>query len=417
MVSPWLNSAKNTYKIELIEPTLKYNTTTDQLLHHAITTTTTLIQPKHFATRNISAQLDTSTTTLPLASAERKISLKISLDKTLFNDYLLTNTSRLDDFIRHLTVKMHLVWSYYYYEQDINLRIDKIELVNYPSALNAHKKKLFNIDPEQFMKHKQHKVAASTTTTTPVYDLARLFADLLANNTAQPYINVYEAPDYLLPQSETLNGAATQSSVSYCNRENQRGSLVLLKNNFDSTEGFLKTALEQANVMIELLGYNLGNKAEKSLRQTCHNWYFQVIQLENNLIETTCAKRVVDIYKNCKELKERESDLFKIRNHCGNGVVEPELNEQCDCGTSTTTSATANTTGEKANCNLSCCDMKTCMFRNASVQCASGSCCDDSCLFKPSTHLCRGLKSSEGSCDFAEYCSGESDEVTFFFFS
>ena len=164
--------------------------------------------------------------------------------------------------------------------------------------------------------------------------------------------------------------------------------------------------------MIELIGYAFGSPY-KSATSSCHNWYFQEMQLEKETSvrgETACVKKSIEINKNCRDLKEIERELFNKEHHCGNGIVESEFDEQCDCGKS----SYATNRGNEETCNLKCCDMNTCRFRRETMQCARGSCCDENCLFKSSSHLCRDVKKRTdhtSTCDFVEYCSGESSQV------
>lgn len=431
LVNPWpTTTLKNQYKIELIDPITNYNLTTDEILR------------KHMPPKLIWPQRITASTSTRSSSSSsdrnyikkdyyKKFNLKINLDKAMLNDYLLANTARLDDFIRHLTIKFHLVWSYYYHKLETNFQIQKIELVNYLNLnnSNSNNRKLFNIDPNNFLN--SNRTSSSFVQFKRPFELKKMFYTIkaLSKPQAQTFIDIFDIPQYLLSSNEHLNGIATQSTVAYCNNQTYtpRASLVLIKNTFDhmqtDTSRYLINTLEQANMLVELLGFNFGN-IHKTPKSSCKNWFFQEIQFENeaNLKSDNCVRKTIDLNRNCKSLKEIEEELFKLENHCGNGIVESELDEQCDCGGGNENSYQ---TSEKAiknleSCNLKCCDMTTCRFRNSYMQCASGSCCNENCLFKSRNDVCRDVKNSNGStigsCDFAEYCSGDSSDVGHFYF-
>ena len=424
LVNPWSSTApKNFYKIELMTSVTNYTTSTDEIIRKPMPTR--LPWPSLSTIAPMSTRLSSDRYYLKTDQFKR-FNLKINLDKALFNDYLLTNVARLDEFIRHLTIKMHLVWSYYFHELETNFKIEKIELVNYSNMnnSNANARKLFNIDPESFVNLNQ----TSFNKIKRPFEMKKFFNSIKSLSKPHAFIDIYEMPQYLLALNESLTGIATQSTITYCNSQmlTPRASLILLKNSFDSeTSGYLKSTVEQANMLIELLGFNFGN-VHKSNSNTCKNWFFQEIQLDNesNLKSENCARKTIDINRNCKSLKEKEEELFRLDNHCGNGIVEHELNEECDCGGGDG-NANSYQESEKAmknmlDCNLKCCDMTTCRFRSSDMQCASGSCCNDNCLFKSRTDVCRDVKNSNGSttsaCDFVEYCSGQSSEVSCAFY-
>ena len=227
LVSPWPNAAKNLHKIELLP-------TVDKLVAPTIT-------DDMFTAANASAPSSTSikiTNALPFVTKRpfvkpddfKKFSLKINVDKSLFNEYLSANTTHLDALIRHLTLKMHLVWAYYHHEHEANLCIEHIELVNFSSLQNVPAKiPLFNIDPDKFLKH----------TTQPVH-IKKLFGEVSSRHSgdsdATLFVHIYEVPQYLLATGENLSGIATRSSISYCQSQtdSHRASVVLSKNNFDT---------------------------------------------------------------------------------------------------------------------------------------------------------------------------------------
>lgn len=75
---------------------------------------------------------------------------------------------------------------------------------------------------------------------------------------------------------------------------------------------------------------------------------------------------------------------------CGNGIVED--GEDCDCG------------GQDGCGGNNCCDPTTCRFRSGAVCDDSNEGCCRSCQFAASGTVCR---SSTGSCDPEETCSGD----------
>lgn len=90
-------------------------------------------------------------------------------------------------------------------------------------------------------------------------------------------------------------------------------------------------------------------------------------------------------------LTSNQNLTLLTENECGNGIVEE--GEDCDCG------------GPEGCGDNSCCDPNTCRFTEGS-QCddANEVCCQN-CQFAASTVVCR---SSQGPCDPAEYCPGNS---------
>ncbi|ORY56053.1 ADAM family of metalloprotease-like protein ADM-B [Pseudomassariella vexata] len=77
---------------------------------------------------------------------------------------------------------------------------------------------------------------------------------------------------------------------------------------------------------------------------------------------------------------------------CGNGIVE--AGEDCDCG------------GESGCNDNACCNPTTCKFQSGAVCDPSNEdCCNDTCQFASNGTVCR---SSTGTCDPQEVCSGSS---------
>ena len=112
----------------------------------------------------------------------------------------------------------------------------------------------------------------------------------------------------------------------------------------------------------------------------------------------------------------KQINEFKKRNSCGNGVVDLEFGEQCDCGGLSIDLFSANSTTNKnilmynfvKSCNLDCCDMRTCRFKSSDMQCSMGECCNSECKLKKKSTVCRAARQSgESTCDFVEYCDGK----------
>jgi hypothetical protein len=78
-------------------------------------------------------------------------------------------------------------------------------------------------------------------------------------------------------------------------------------------------------------------------------------------------------------------------NECGNGIVEED--EDCDCG------------GIEGCGNNTCCDPTTCKFTAGSQCDDSNEVCCHNCRFSTTDTVCRP---SQGPCDPAEYCPGNS---------
>ena len=57
-------------------------------------------------------------------------------------------------------------------------------------------------------------------------------------------------------------------------------------------------------------------------------------------------------------------------------------------------------------CNDPCCNARTCQMADG-AQCTRGECCSNTCQFVSAGTTCR---SSDGQCDIAEHCTGQSSE-------
>jgi hypothetical protein len=103
-----------------------------------------------------------------------------------------------------------------------------------------------------------------------------------------------------------------------------------------------------------------------------------------------CTKYVpTDTTPVIHEQPEEEAEDAPIPD-CGNGIVEPDKNEKCDCGS--------------RDCSVvdPCCDGQTCNFiagGECSAADSENKCCDArTCKFKPSTYVCASV---------ADECAGQ----------
>ncbi|XP_065319723.1 disintegrin and metalloproteinase domain-containing protein 12-like isoform X2 [Gordionus sp. m RMFG-2023] len=78
---------------------------------------------------------------------------------------------------------------------------------------------------------------------------------------------------------------------------------------------------------------------------------------------------------------------------CGNGFLESEGGEECDCGL-------------PEYCQNKCCNPVTCKL-SVNSSCATGSCCNFfTCQLRPAASVCRRVN---GVCDLPEFCDGKSE--------
>uniref|UniRef100_A0A8C0DQE0 ADAM metallopeptidase domain 18 n=1 Tax=Balaenoptera musculus TaxID=9771 RepID=A0A8C0DQE0_BALMU len=94
----------------------------------------------------------------------------------------------------------------------------------------------------------------------------------------------------------------------------------------------------------------------------------------------------------CLQNFSKLKPLYQNQSVCGNGILEPQ--EECDCDS-------------EQECQFkNCCDYTTCKLKG-SVKCGSGSCCTSKCEISVAGTPCR--KSVDQECDFTEYCNGTSN--------
>lgn len=297
---------------------------------------------------------------------------------------LQKNSELLVNYFQNLVLKSQLTWSYYYYEHEIKLKFKQLLIDQYSDLYKQQtSNKLFNLDPQDLLINK--------------FKLKTLFEQLQQKQQYTPNtINIYTVASNLF--TDNLDGLATQFQ---CNKQ----SIIIIK---DKTESKFKTALEESNILIDLIGSTLGNRHNSNNIPNCkhneYNWYFQVHSIDdpnqqsneqdNNTQVTLCLNRLIKLKD--KECPQQISVIKETK--CGNGIIEP--NEQCDCDSLDT------------KC-FNCCDMKTCQFRTKESECSTGDCCNQTtCKLKPKTQICRyaANNQTESTCDWAEYCDASSPQ-------
>ena len=307
--------------------------------------------------------------------------INLNLEKDFFSQTLLTNSEHLNVYFRNFVLQSHLAWAYYHHEHNIRIQFSQINLIDLASLSKKanNKPRLFNMDPGEL------KPKAVT--------LDKIFQSLIDGTTESSSngLEVYYVPATSLIGTEPLDGISrdTKYEPLYCNSSRQSTqSLVLIKDtivNFNVTELkqqqqpksqadilILKRVIEQSNILIDLLGRNLGEPLDGSA-SSCnrqlneYNWYFQIpstyksdtvldsdesIPMDSSAeytgVSELCLNRRIQIEKDCARIRQSAAK-------CGNGIVE--TNEQCDCDPN------------DLKC-LSCCDMNTCQFKNHHMQCS-----------------------------------------------
>jgi hypothetical protein len=310
------------------------------------------------------------------ASDYLHLDFNLNLDRSFFTQQLLTNNENLNVYFKNLVLQAHLAWSYFYHEHRIQLHFSKINV--------TAKQKLFNIDPQ------------------PALTLQKHYERLMLQSQAQPAQNqIYLLPFANVAASETQDGVASHSSISLCtfnntntNTNTKSGSSLILIRERRVTQLLkrrqvaayaagssswhkqryllLSDAIEQSNLLIDLIGINLGNRIEQNLTRACKrsnefNWYFQILsvgdeqaaneqsdEIESNETEYAMMHDAVCINRMIRT-EECRPDEANQPIRCGNGIVEAQ--EQCDCEPS------------DLRC-LKCCDSNTCLFRMSHFQCA-----------------------------------------------
>lgn len=355
------------YRLDLLNPTVKFATSS---INEANNT---------FTNYNNSQRQSLLNSRLDTARTDPLVSVNLNIDKSYFTEFLLTNSQLMHTYFRNMVIQSHLTWAYYHHEHRLNLQFNAI---SYIDIRRAHKKtRLFNIDPMELVGYQDQYV----------YSLENIYHSLY-NKEELPdnQLNIYLIPSLVLTTSEasSLNGLASfgTKAPNYCNKPVPTKSLILLKephlehlnSNLIKPEParFLTLAIEQANTLIDLIGYNMGSANTFSSSPTCKhmandefNWYFQTPATSASLLDNQSDEDTAMASTNnneyniesdvcLKKVVQFETDCGRIhfsKNVCGDGIVDGE--EQCDCDRS------------DANCTK-CCDMDTCQFRSSKVQCA-----------------------------------------------
>jgi hypothetical protein len=373
-----------------------------------------------------STQLPTITTTTQINNNSfQSIDIILNLDKRYLNQHLLQqNNETTTNYFQNLILKSHLAWSYYYYEHSLKLKFKNI-LFNYftdsdylPKQTNK-KQKLFNLNPVDLLNNNNNNTKKLKLNNL-FNDLNSKYNQLPSNMKNKHEINAYILPmNYLLDEYD-IDGMASQSSLD-C--DSKQSSLILIKDKYVLDKAItnkfpmFKLALEEANILIDLIAYNLGNTHNSTAILNCsnnnnlqsneYNWYFQVHSINSNTISgesdvadstetdstqaNLCLNRLIRLNTN---LNCNNSNYISVVKEptCGNGIIE--ANEQCDCEQ------------ENLQC-LNCCNMKTCKFNHFDYQCSHGDCCDlAECKFKSKSSMCRQTANNSTACDWPEYCTG-----------
>jgi len=121
----------------LISSTVKYNCTTDEGI---LLKKSESIFSLHNAVSNSFKQID----------------VVLNLEKRYFNDHLFKSNDLLSSYLQNLIFKCHLIWSYYYYEHDIQIQFKRLSIDYFTASdyvprkqtTSSRKLKLFNLDPE-----------------------------------------------------------------------------------------------------------------------------------------------------------------------------------------------------------------------------------------------------------------------------
>ena len=138
LFKPISSTKQQSYRIELISPTVKYNCTTDEDLYLKKSESI-------FSLHNA------------VSSLFKRIDIVLNLEKRYFNSNLSKNNDLLSSYLQNLIFKCHLTWSYYFYEHAIQLQFKRVTLDYYTSSDYVARKsvvssrkplKLFNLDPE-----------------------------------------------------------------------------------------------------------------------------------------------------------------------------------------------------------------------------------------------------------------------------
>ncbi|KAK3864746.1 hypothetical protein Pcinc_029603 [Petrolisthes cinctipes] len=146
-----------------------------------------------------------------------------------------------------------------------------------------------------------------------------------------------------------------------------------------------------AMVVAHELGHSLGFYHDEEVKgcrcntHTCVMAGFRRSKYRPDISWSSCSKnKNLSHYQCLKNIPESRDS------NCGDGVVDVEDGEECDCG-------------PPEFCDNHCCVANTCKLASYAT-CAFGLCCNnETCQMKPQGEVCR---SAVNDCDLEEFCSG-----------
>jgi len=349
------------YRLDLLQETTKFNTTS-------------VMEPDNSFLNNYNQKRQSPEKILP-QSIDSPIMVNLNLDKEYFSENLLKNSQQLNIYFNNMIIQTHLTWSYFFHEHFIYLKFNQVNFVDLKRI--TRKSSLFNIDLENIGN-------------TPVNTLHNLYTNLYKKLSNNNDLNVYLIPQNILTENETLNGLASQATKPprECNKPETKSLILLSEKHYNSLTVPLKKpepsryliyAIQQSNILIDLIGMNLGNTIQQHIKNNCphfaadeYSWHFQVParsynphlsltegfdpkefdqeqdNIESTFIHDACLNRVITTEQDCLKIS-------LTRSICGNGVIEAD--EQCDCDLG------------DFKC-MKCCDTRTCKFRKPNMKCS-----------------------------------------------
>ncbi|KAK3864747.1 hypothetical protein Pcinc_029604 [Petrolisthes cinctipes] len=168
--------------------------------------------------------------------------------------------------------------------------------------------------------------------------------------------------------------------------------------------GVVQDSKEEVGVVAQTLahemGHNLGMKHDEDFsgcqcpHSACVMSSMGSHKYNHEVSWSSCSKQSL-----ITNIKTSEFDCLKnvpsraVHQSCGDGVVDVEGGEECDCG-------------PPEFCDNLCCNAQTCQLA-VNATCASGSCCNTkTCKLWPQGEVCRPARTD---CDLPEFCSGDSE--------